>query len=247
MDHLPLLLLDDPLLLTDIEEELQLLLGDERATHAVTPGRGADDQPRHRTQAADKRPEHPGQEQHRPGEHQREGLVEPQRERLRRDLAEDQHDDREDERAHHLRNSAEIAWISSAVAVETTMTATVLRVRMVDRYAFGSACRRVTVRARLLPSSARLRMRMRLTLVNEVSAAAANAATTRPEDDDDDERRHRLGDGGGSEPLTGTVRSRSVLHGRARSPRRSAARPRGCGAWAHRRNCDCRCDTGSCR
>src|ERR1035441_3955264 len=70
--------------------------------------------------------------------------------------------------------------MSSAVAVETTMTATVFRVRMVDRYAFGSACRRVTVRARLLPSSARLRMRMRLTLVNDVSAAAANAATTRP-------------------------------------------------------------------
>src|SRR5580704_724456 len=70
--------------------------------------------------------------------------------------------------------------MSSAVAVETTMTATVFRVRIVDRYAFGSACRRVTVRARLLPSSARLRMRMRLTLVSDVSAAAANAAMTSP-------------------------------------------------------------------
>src|SRR6202035_3820856 len=70
--------------------------------------------------------------------------------------------------------------MSSAVAVETTMTATVFRVRIVDRYAFGSACRRVTVRARLLPSSARLRMRMQLTLVSDVSAAAANAAMTSP-------------------------------------------------------------------
>src|SRR5579864_132645 len=70
--------------------------------------------------------------------------------------------------------------MSTAVAVDTTMTATVLRVRIVDRYAFGSACRRVTVLARLLPSSARLRIRILLTLVNEVSAAAANAATTRP-------------------------------------------------------------------
>src|ERR1700733_14439793 len=60
------------------------------------------------------------------------------------------------------------------------MTATVLRVRIVDRYAFGSACSRVTVRARLLPSSARLRIRMRLTLVSYVPAAAANAAMMSP-------------------------------------------------------------------
>src|SRR5580700_1694039 len=70
--------------------------------------------------------------------------------------------------------------MSNAVAVETTMTATVLSVRIVDRYPFGSACRRVTVRARLLPSSARLRIRILLTLVSDVSAAAANAAMTRP-------------------------------------------------------------------
>src|ERR1700733_2117294 len=60
------------------------------------------------------------------------------------------------------------------------MTATVLRVRIVERYAFGSACRRVTVRARLLPSSARLLIRILLTLVSEVSAAAANAAMMSP-------------------------------------------------------------------
>src|ERR1019366_1098122 len=70
--------------------------------------------------------------------------------------------------------------MSNAVAVDTTMTATVLRLRIVDRYPFGSACRRVTVLARLLPSSARLRMRILLTLVSDVSAAAANAAMTRP-------------------------------------------------------------------
>src|SRR5579862_1803417 len=60
------------------------------------------------------------------------------------------------------------------------MTATVLSVRIVERYAFGSACRRVTVRARLFPSSARLRILILLTLVSEVSAAAANAAMMRP-------------------------------------------------------------------
>src|SRR5450432_4030843 len=70
--------------------------------------------------------------------------------------------------------------MSNAVAVDTTITATVFRLRMVDRYEFGSACRRVTVLARLLPSSARLRMRILLTLVNDVSAAAAKAAMTRP-------------------------------------------------------------------
>ncbi len=70
--------------------------------------------------------------------------------------------------------------MSNAVHVETTITATVFRVRIVERYALGSACRRVTVFARRLPSSARLRIRIRLTLVSEVSAAAANAAITRP-------------------------------------------------------------------
>src|SRR5438132_13420774 len=68
----------------------------------------------------------------------------------------------------------------TAVAVEATITATVLRVRIVDRYALGSLCSRTTRCALRFPSSARLRMRMRLTLVSEVSAAAANAATISP-------------------------------------------------------------------
>src|SRR5438105_3608562 len=67
-----------------------------------------------------------------------------------------------------------------AVAVDDTITATVLSVRMVDRYALGSLCSRTTRCALRFPSSARLRMRMRLTLVSDVSAAAANAATTSP-------------------------------------------------------------------
>ena len=44
VDHLALLLLDDPLLLADVEKELQLLLGDERTAHGVPLGRDANDQ-----------------------------------------------------------------------------------------------------------------------------------------------------------------------------------------------------------
>jgi len=80
VDHLPLLLLDDPLLLTDVEEEFQLLFSHERAAHATPPGRRAHDQSRERAQAADQRPEHAGEEADRARERQREALVEPERE-----------------------------------------------------------------------------------------------------------------------------------------------------------------------
>ena len=59
VDHLALLLLDDPLLLPDVEEQLQLLLGHERPADAVTPGGGAHDETRQRAEAADERPEQP--------------------------------------------------------------------------------------------------------------------------------------------------------------------------------------------
>ena len=44
VDHFALLLLDDPLLLADVEEQFQLFLSDERPAHAVAPSCGANDE-----------------------------------------------------------------------------------------------------------------------------------------------------------------------------------------------------------
>ena len=177
-----------------------------------------------------------GEELDRTREHQRDALVETQRERFRRDLAEDQHDDREHDGADRLRDVAQIAADQQRGGGRDDDDRD-----GVEREDRRQIAVRIGVQARDGP-------RALVAVLGE--AAHPDPADARQrcfrrrgerrddeaDDDDDDERGHRLGDGGGSEPLTGTARSRSAPRGRARSPRRSGARPTGCGAWARRRN-----------
>ena len=103
VDHLLLAVLDHPLLLTEVQHELELLLGDKGPDHALprvaarsskllisvrppTSGRSS------RVSAATGRPRMSAS-----------ALVEAQRERLRRDLAEHEHEGREDGGARRLR------------------------------------------------------------------------------------------------------------------------------------------------
>src|SRR5439155_336607 len=65
---------------------------------------------------------------------------------------------------------------SRVAADEATMIATVLTIRMVDRYPFGSRCRRSIVIACGSFCSTRVRNRTRLIDVSDVSADAASAA-----------------------------------------------------------------------
>src|ERR1700704_1591633 len=69
--------------------------------------------------------------------------------------------------------------LSSAVAVEATMRASVLTNSTVERNRFGSARRRCRMAADLLPCSARNRTRRRPTEVSAVSVPLAIAAMTK--------------------------------------------------------------------
>ena len=192
--------------------------------------------PRQRAQATDQRAQQPGEQLHRGCERQRDALVEAQRQRFRCDLAEDQHDDRQHDGADRLRDAAQVAADEQCSrgrhddhrdGVEREDRRQVaVRVRV---QASDGACALVAVLCEAPhPDPAHTRERR--------FRRRGKGRDDEAGDDDDDKWGHRLEDGGGSEPLTGTVRSRSVPHARARSPRRSVAQPTGCGAWERRRS-----------
>ena len=179
VDHLALVFFEHALLLADLDQQAQLVFGDERAALDRGAAEQAHDAVGDEHQHAHQRAEHATE--HLDGADEDAGAAFG---RLHRpgfggDLAEDQHDQREDDRRNDARRSPPKMLMAMMVAtVEAVMTATLLVTRMAERKRSGFSIRRRMRWAGASPSSASLRMRRRLTEVSAVSAAAEKPART---------------------------------------------------------------------